>query len=673
MARSMANWRNRILKEFTPGVAPLTLVADPDGLLIEETLLEAIRGRGFEILPFENSVAFRFAYESRFRSRRDRGETADLVVVVCAESHQLATLPYDLLRVGRQLSFGLGELFPGLSHPVVASLDHGHLAALHRAWIRHGRDRLGDNATKDFALLHVFDIAPALVRQPADLLRVLLRRHYRDKRLARILDDRLIHLLRRDGAFDSWPLEAIVPDRDAFFSFLQERWPLFLARLAGNDIGDSPRNGNGSSGLDLAGPVDLPFDHDDVRVYIDNLFLEGMLSAVPHEASDSLRGEWASVGIRIDPEADRVRRLERLLETVGASIPGPEARHHEWAAFAYHWAEMVVLRLETATPARLETCARIAELRMEVDRTFLAWIERRYAGLHNQPPDPPVMVHHVPRYLARQRERGSQDKVALIVVDGLALDQWIVLRDVLVDQRPRLRLSESALFAWAPTITSVSRQAIFAGKPPFYFPSSILTTKREELLWTRFWTDHGLTAYEVAYAKGLGDGPLDDIRALLARPRVRALGLVVDKVDRIMHGMELGTAGMHNQVRQWADEGFMAELLDLLLGDGFAVHLTSDHGNIEAEGQGRPSEGAVADVRGERARIYSDAVLRSRVHEQFPDAIAWPAIGLPEDCLALLAPARSAFVREGVRVVGHGGASLEEVVVPWIRIERTAA
>jgi hypothetical protein len=26
----------------------------------------------------------------------------------------------------------------------------------------------------------------------------------------------------------------------------------------------------------------------------------------------------------------------------------------------------------------------------------------------------------------------------------------------------------------------------------------------------------------------------------------------VDKVDKIMHGMEMGMAGMHNQVRQWA-------------------------------------------------------------------------------------------------------------------------
>ena len=668
----MGDWRDRILKELTPGIARLTLVADPDGLLLEEAILEAIRERGFEILPFDDSVAFRFAYETRFRSRWDRSEAGDLVVVVPAARHQLAALPYDLRRGGRQLSFGLGELFPGLSYPVVSSLDRSHLSTLHRARMRHGTDRLGDDATKDFALLHVFNIAPALIRQPADLLRALLRRHYRGEQLPRILDDRLVQLLRRGGAFDSWPLEIIVPDRDAFFSFLQERWPPFLARLAGNS-GDGTRDGNGSFDLEIEGPADLPFDHDDVRVYIDNLFVEGMLSPVSHEAGNALRDEWTTVGLRIDPEADRLRRLGALMETAGDTIPGPDSRHHEWTAFAYRWAELDVLRLETAAPARSERGARIAELRMDVDRAFLAWTERRYAGLHNQPPDPPVMVHQVPRYLARRLEQGAEDKVVLIVVDGLALDQWIVLRDVLTDQRPCLRFREGAVFAWVPTITSVSRQAIFAGKPPFYFPSSIHTTDREPLLWGQFWVDQGMAARAIGYTKGLGDGTLDGVDEILSRNDTRALGLVVDKVDKIMHGMELGTAGMHNQVRQWAGEGYVTRLLDRLLGDGFAVYLTSDHGNIEAEGRGRPAEGAVADVRGERARIYSDDVLRSTVHERFPDAIAWPAVGLPEDYLALLAPSRSAFVREGDRVVGHGGASLEEVVVPWIRIERAAA
>jgi len=51
------------------------------------------------------------------------------------------------------------------------------------------------------------------------------------------------------------------------------------------------------------------------------------------------------------------------------------------------------------------------------------------------------------------------------------------------------------------------------------------------------------------------------VEEVLSHPKVRAVGFVM--VDK-MHGMELGTAGMHNQVRQWA-QGFIAQLLDLLL------------------------------------------------------------------------------------------------------------
>ena len=725
----MPDWRDRILKALTPGIARLTVAADPDGLLLEATLLEAVRERGFEIVTFEDPVAFRFDYESRFRSRRDRGEGAGLEVVVRTEGHDAAALPYDLVQADRQLSFGLDDLFPALAYPVVASLDRSDLDALHGAQERHRPGRLGDDATRDFVLRHVFDFAPELVRRPSDLLRLLLRRHYRGQRLPRPLDERLAQLLRQGGAFASWPLTTILPDRDAFFAFLQERWPRFLDRLAdgigggnrqdgeearrpaqtsrtalydtgssnagdgdrqdgegrrpartshatsrnaGNAGGGGLKDTEGTSSFEIGGPADLPFGHADVRVYIDNLFVEGMLHPVSHGSGHALRGEWAAVGVRIDPEADRLHRLRRLAEAVGATIPESDAHHREWLSFAYRWAELGVLLSETADPAQSDLNAPIADLRTDVDRAFLAWIERRYAGLHNQPPAPPVMVHHLPRFLARRLADDPRGKVALVVVDGLALDQWIVLRDALAVQRPGLRFREGAAFAWAPTITSVSRQAIFAGTPPLHFPASILTTDREASRWTRFWADQGLAVRETGYARGLGDGLPEGVRELVSRPAMRALGLVVDKVDKIMHGMALGAAGMHNQVRQWAGEGFMAGLLDALLDGGFAVFLTSDHGNVEAEGRGRPAEGAIAEVRGERARIYPDPVLRSRVKEGFPDAIEWPSVGLPEDCLALLAPGRTAFVREGERIVGHGGVSLEEVVVPMVEIERVA-
>jgi len=92
----MVSWRDQVLKEFTSQVARLTLVSDPDGLLLEEDILHGIRERGFELIPFEDHVAFRYAYESKFRSRWDRGEQTDLVVVLRSRANDLGSLPYDL-------------------------------------------------------------------------------------------------------------------------------------------------------------------------------------------------------------------------------------------------------------------------------------------------------------------------------------------------------------------------------------------------------------------------------------------------------------------------------------------------------------------------------------------------------------------------------------------------
>lgn len=665
----MSSWRDQILKEFTPKVARLTLVADPDGLLLEEGILEGVRERGFELIPFEDHIAFRYAYESKFRSRWDRGEHTDLVVVLRSQASDLSGLPYDLLQAGRRLSFNLGDIFPNLSYPVVTALDRGDLDALYEAQKRHAPGQLGDNATKEFVLRHVFEIAPELVKQPSDLLRVLLRRHYRGQRIPADLDKRFIQLLRQNNAFDDWPLETLVSDREAFFAFLQERWPIFLDREAAKGTSGVCEDKK-PYGLSIEGPVELPFDHHDIRVYIDNLFVEGLLHSVPHEHADTLSRTWVSIGVRTAPIEDRSHRLGKLIDSLKASIPAEDAKHTDWFHFARGWAEAILLANDQAEAISEPTGARIKNLQTQVDAGFAAWLFKRYAGLVNLPPVPPVMLHHLPRFLARQMGEVRDSKIALIVVDGLAMDQWLVVRDALASCQPGFRFREQAVFAWIPSLTSVSRQATFAGKAPIFFPNSIQTTDKEPALWAQFWADQGLMPNEVVYLKGLGDGGLEPVSEALSHPKARVAGLVVDKVDKIMHGMEMGTAGMHNQVCQWAKQPYLNTLLDLLLDRGFRVYLTSDHGNVEAEGCGRPSEGAVADLRGERARIYPDAVLRGKVKERFPAALEWGPVGLPEYYLALLAPARQAFVQEKQRTVSHGGVSVEELIVPLVQIER---
>ncbi len=527
----MNSWRDAILNEFIPNVSKLTLVADPDCLLTEEKLSFELRARGFELIEFSDPVEFRYAYESKYRSIWDRGGVTDLVVILRLQDSAFEALPYDLLQAGRRLAFDLGRLFPNLSYSVIEKLDRGLLDVLFDAQKKTVPDRMGDNATRDFILRHVFGVAAELITTEVDLLRTLLRLHYKKIDIPKVLANRLVQSLKVNGGFEDWPLDEIVVDGEAFFSFLQERWPVFLDRLdADNQISEN----SFEVILRYPGPAVLPFDHQDILVYIDNLFVEGRLTPVKRQDISIDTESWIRCGIIGTEREDEGVRISRLLELIESGLPSVDSRYSDWTAFALKWAELATL---IYCGSEAEVKARFLQTGINVNVTFANWLKSHYASLINLPPANSAMLHHVPRRLAREMEEAKDCRIALIVVDGLALDQWVTIRQVLQEQDQSFILRESATFAWIPTLTSVSRQAIFSGKAPIYFPSSINTTNNEGNLWKQFWEGVGLSRLDIAYQRGLGDGDVANILDSTLHPgRTRAVGVVVDTVDKIMHG-----------------------------------------------------------------------------------------------------------------------------------------
>jgi hypothetical protein len=69
------------------------------------------------------------------------------------------------------------------------------------------------------------------------------------------------------------------------------------------------------------------------------------------------------------------------------------------------------------------------------------------------------MVHHVAKSMAYQSAAPETRKTALIVMDGMSYDQWLCIKAEL--DFPGCDIQENALFAWLPTLTSISRQSIF--------------------------------------------------------------------------------------------------------------------------------------------------------------------------------------------------------------------
>jgi len=673
------NWRTKIIKDFAPQVSRLTVVVDPDRLLNEERLLQTLEERGFGLLSYDDPVSFRYAYESQYRAVWDKGEYSELVVLL-KDEESWEKLPYDLRREGRKLSYSLADFFPEFNYPLIASLERADLDKLYQARQKQPpTSSLGQNATRDFLLRHVFQIVPEQINTATELLRLLLQRHYNGRKLPPDLDKYLVQTLNRRENFKNWPLARILPERQAFLDFLQGQWPGFIERwLAENHLSldeDGQKRIAESKAIYHATPLDLPFDDQDVRIYIDNYFVERLLKPIEFATlplPPALVGEtswWIGLGLKENEAA----RLQNLLATLDKSLPaagepeqgGQYAPYREWLNFAYRWAELNLLRQRVTAP---ELAQVFSSLQARLDQAFLNWVTTRYGGLASLIAAQPVMLHHVPRHMAANL-KGVGDKVALVVLDGLGLDQWLIIGKTLREQQPRFHFQQEAVFAWLPSLTSVSRQALFAGKAPNLFAASLQHTDKEGSLWAQYWQDNqSLSPVEIAYRRNLRQ--LAELEQTLEHPRVRVAGLVINAVDDIMHGTTLGLAGMYHQVRQWAEQGFLTHVLNYLGDNGFKVFLTSDHGNIEASGLGRPGESQLAETRGERVRVYHDQSLRARTKQAFPQAIEWQRNGLPGDYLALFAPGRAAFTAVGQQLVGHGGLSIEEIIVPFIQVFR---
>ena len=139
-----------------------------------------------------------------------------------------------------------------------------------------------------------------------------------------------------------------------------------------------PRDGS----LNVEGPAELPFDNPDIRIYIDNLFLEGMLE--PVEWTGIPQG-WADAGVRHDPQQDRDRRFAALVDVAEREMPGSDACHGDWLSFARIWAEVNLLACEMGNRTSLDASARVSSVRSKVDTGFSEWLQRRFGSLYSLP------------------------------------------------------------------------------------------------------------------------------------------------------------------------------------------------------------------------------------------------------------------------------------------------
>lgn len=676
-----ASWHEYVLSQFTQQIADvcrITVVSDPDNIFAERELLENLDSSGFEVVFFSDPVMFRFIYESRFRAVDSSCRVKCLVLISKLSRDEIGRLPFDVLdaakRESRVLCFSIAELFPGLVPQIVMQLDRADLPELYEALKQNKPRELNEVQTKDYIIRHVFGIAPELVKTDVDLLRSLLQLHLSGRVLPGALSSHFLGILSQTRKWKEWPLDLLVLNRSDFFGFLNERWPLFVIGQSTGRLQREESELHDTVPLRFNGPRLLPFDHSEIHAYVSRLFAEGFLDTILVPEQLRSVNSWISVGLKATDDHDSPERLRRLLQLLETDLPSQKSNHQDWIRTAQRWAEAVFFMYKECDLLQQEDLNRITLIREHIEQRFLHWIVPNHSLLSSLACWPkPIMVHHIPRYLTQKMRMSKTHlqsmKIALLILDGLALDQWMILRSSFSSSFG-FDLHEEAVFAWVPTLTSVSRPSLFSGCPPVSSRGGFVA-QREETLWTRLWEEETeLPKKQIGYSN---QGEMDDtlfceqIREKLSRSGLRVIGIVVSSVDRILHGTITGKAGLHTSIRYWSSMHYLKNLVLCLLDYGYDVHLSSDHGNTEAVGIGRPNIGSLALDKGERVLMFRDDRTRIEHANVLNASISWPSLGSE---FPLLAANGEAFTTKNSRSVTHGGASIEEVIVPFVRIRR---
>lgn len=644
----MTTWRQKILSDFQAPLPALTLVSDPDRLLLDEGIYQELTQRRIEFIDYQDPVAFRLRYEQSYRRAQEHGEVG---LVVRSEAEVEEGFPYDLLATGRFLRYRAAAFFPGLSAPVVRQLGTEYLDQLLAAGGEYHAAASNDE-TCDFILRRIFKVAVETTVSEADLLKLLLSKHYQNQSYPELVESYLIGRLSGLKTLQQMPVADLVRSATHFYQYLQEKWIAYLDKC---QMRPSWEDGRGEYGM--AGE---PFENPDVWCLMDNLFGEGKLQPVAGYSPKYIP-QWAYPGIVIDPKEDARKRVAKNCKKLRESLQNaPDWRG--WMQLAALWGSVNEQVLTFGLERETQVQAEIGALEKELDAQFQPWMVEKFGSLTNLPYLPqPVMVHHIPHYLASQH----QAKTALVVLDGMSWMQWTQIRRYLV-QKSNWEFEETAAFAWVPTLTTFSRQAIFSGEIPAYFANSIDTTAKEPGAWKLFWENHGVVAPYTVYQKGLGKNPYAGWETLW-KSTTKVTGLVIDLLDLLGHYGIQGHPGVYREIDLWLQNGFLEALLCDLQHQGFTVYLTSDHGNKESRGMGKISQGILAEMRGERVRIYGDFELRDQTAREY-HLLSWPGEGLPDNMFALVAPGNLALVDQDELIISHGGISMEETLVPFVRV-----
>lgn len=286
---------------------------------------------------------------------------------------------------------------------------------------------------------------------------------------------------------------------------------------------------------------------------------------------------------------------------------------------------------------------------VDFSKDFQAYIFKDFGRLSGKSTHKgPILVSKVMDFLLRKKR-----KTAFIILDGMSISDWLILENYL-----DFKAKTNFVFAMIPTITAVSRQSLLGGVLPQEVEKPFTLTNEKK----QYYSNVGEYVEEssIDYFRGY------DVEI---SHRDFFITTIINEIDDLVHRQMYGMEGHIADIVRMGQTGKLNKLIGKLLESGFEVYIGSDHGNKESFGIGRPKGmGVEIETKSKKMMIIKDYVEIEELVERY-NLLKYPAYYLPKDYSYLLSRDEEALALEGERIMSHGGISIEEVIVPFIKIE----
>ncbi len=292
----------------------------------------------------------------------------------------------------------------------------------------------------------------------------------------------------------------------------------------------------------------------------------------------------------------------------------------------------------------------VVDLISHVNDAFQKELKNNYAQLKNSSAvKSPKIVSKILDYIDFNFRN---EKIALIVVDGLSWWQYDLFRKKIGGSK-----QEGHVYSWLPSITQLSRQAIFKGDSPNR--SYRQNPANEEKLWMSYWKNKGLKDFELRYCH-------ENIHLKNLHP-IKRFAMVFKDLDDYIHSSKDFT-DLLKLTENWIIRSQIVQVINQLVKENFKVFITSDHGNIQAKGwrslKGREKLGTnKSGSRSERHIEYSENWLKDELLSNNPDL----SDSVVQDEQAIYFKNNYSFSSKQ-SLVTHGGSHILEVLVPFIEV-----